>query len=192
MNFIGRANALPLKENIKMTTKFDRISIASLKIVASRSEETVCFTGVLKFDGKAIADLDNDGRGGCTSIRARKGCDDLLKSAKEWAKSLPAEKSSHPEIGDLPMDLEFAVSILVSEMDIARMYAADFKKTAKKGGFIREGRIYTLKGIDFSKIDEAAKARLIASMHDKYENIEILAEMSAEDGLKKFISIMSK
>lgn len=175
-----------------MTTKFDRISIAKLKIVASRSQETVCFTGVLVFDGKEIAKLANEGRGGCTSIHALKNCDGLLVGAKRWAKSLPAEKSSHPEIGDLPMDLEFAVSILVSEMDVARMYAADFKKSCKKGGFIMDGQAYTMKKVDFSKMDDAQRGDLIARMKAKYPTAQFFAEMSAEEGLSKFIATLSK
>lgn len=45
-----------------------RVSFKSFKEVKALSEETLCFSAVLVFDGKPVATATNRGHGGCTEI----------------------------------------------------------------------------------------------------------------------------
>lgn len=46
----------------------DRLSFKAYRHHAAMSEETTAFTATLTLDGKAVATVRNDGRGGCTDI----------------------------------------------------------------------------------------------------------------------------
>lgn len=161
---------------------FDRISVVNLKIVKSRSFETVCFTGALKFDGKTIATLSSEGNGGPTDISAKPGCEAALKEAEAWAKSLPPEKG---QTMDLPMDLEFAVNIIVYEEMNKLELKSQFKKVVRSGGIIRDGKITTFK----VNIDKSAdeRRRFLAFVEKTYPTAVILANMSEEEGFKMFM-----
>ena len=62
-----------IQPTIHMTTQTNditsRITIKSLKTVKWMSEETICFTASVLFDGKVIGEASNEGHGGCTFIR---------------------------------------------------------------------------------------------------------------------------
>ncbi|CAM5211279.1 hypothetical protein CDEF62S_04990 [Castellaniella defragrans] len=47
-------------------TKQDRITLKNLKVADFASEETLCFTATIVFDGIPIAEARNDGHGGST------------------------------------------------------------------------------------------------------------------------------
>ena len=56
--------------------KQDRIALKSLKVAQFASEETLCFTATVLFDGIATAQARNDGRGGgdLPTCPGRQGC----------------------------------------------------------------------------------------------------------------------
>lgn len=59
-------------------TKQDRITLKNLKVADFASEETLCFTATIVFDGTPIAEARNDGHGGSTFLRALNGKTTLL------------------------------------------------------------------------------------------------------------------
>jgi hypothetical protein len=63
-------------------------SLKNLKVADFASEETLCFTATVMFDGRPIAEARN-GHGGSTFVRALQGQAALLAQAEEFAKSLP-------------------------------------------------------------------------------------------------------
>ena len=63
----------------------DRITLKHLKVADFASEETLCFTATVLFDGVAIADARNDGHGGSTFIRALGGQAARLAEAEAFA-----------------------------------------------------------------------------------------------------------
>jgi hypothetical protein len=46
----------------------ERICLGQFVTHEDRSEETPCFTAIVAVDGKAVARIGNDGRGGCMDI----------------------------------------------------------------------------------------------------------------------------
>src|SRR3546814_4119179 len=74
-----------METNIKQ----DRIALKNLKVAQFASEETLCFTATVLFDGVAIAQARNDGRGGATFLHALEGKAAQLSDAGQFAKGLP-------------------------------------------------------------------------------------------------------
>ncbi|NPY62119.1 hypothetical protein DZ967_024995, partial [Pseudomonas aeruginosa] len=70
-------------------TKQDRITLKNLKVADFASEETLCFTATIVFDGIPIAEARNDGHGGSTFLHALNGKAALLAQAEAFAKGLP-------------------------------------------------------------------------------------------------------
>lgn len=68
-------------------TKQDRIMLKNLKVADFASEETLCFTATVVFDGTPIAEARNDGHGGSTFIRALEGRAALLAQAEAFARA---------------------------------------------------------------------------------------------------------
>ena len=164
----------------------DRLQISKLKVVKSHSFETLCFTAELSFDGKVIATVKNQGTGGPNFFRAKPGCVELLRAAEEYAKSLPAEKS---DFGDLPMDLDFAIGLIVEEQNRKAELKKEFQKVAKKCGFIRNGQIFTFP-IKVELKDSPERRELFARIHSQRPGIQILAEMEESVAFEKFCEIM--
>ena len=45
-----------------------KLQLKGVKVYDELSEETICFTAELHVDGKKLATVRNDGRGGCTNV----------------------------------------------------------------------------------------------------------------------------
>jgi hypothetical protein len=64
------------------------ITIKNFKHLASLSEETLCFTATVCFNGKAVGSAENHGHGGSTFIHIKdKKVADLLPSS-EWERTV--------------------------------------------------------------------------------------------------------
>ena len=146
-----------MTESIQQT----RITLANLKVAEFASEETLCFRAVVVFDGVAIADAENDGRGGCTFLRARKGSHEKLAEAEAFAKALPPLLMNHDEPGgtsrQVPIDitLPLLVDELAEEMQNERKIRAKFRRDiTQKVLYIRDERLVFLKGTDLRSIQD--------------------------------------
>lgn len=51
-----------------------KTELKKVKFYDELSEETPCFTAELHVDGKKVATVRNDGRGGCASVYFTEGC----------------------------------------------------------------------------------------------------------------------
>jgi hypothetical protein len=72
------------------------------------SQETLAFTGIVKFAGVGEAHVRNDGCGGPNFVEGRKVADAL----QEYAKTLPAYKSKHFD-QELAMNDDLLISLLL-------------------------------------------------------------------------------
>jgi len=83
-------------------------TLKKLKVHNDMSQETVCFSAEIWFNGRRVGIASNEGHGGCTSIHPSfEGIDDkspvreslvkrrhaMLKEAEDWASQLPPESS---------------------------------------------------------------------------------------------------
>lgn len=106
-----------------------KIELKNIKYAEYLSEETNAFTADVYVNGKRLLYAKNDGRGGSTFYHLHSGADAiLLEEAEAYCKALPSEKS---EFGDLKMDLEFKIDLLVDEWIKAKADAKNAKKIAK-------------------------------------------------------------
>ena len=51
-----------------------KLGLRKVKVYDELSEETICFTAELYADGKKVATVKNDGRGGSTDVYFTEGC----------------------------------------------------------------------------------------------------------------------
>ena len=142
-------------------TRQDRITLKNLKVADFASEETLCFTATVMFDGRPIAEARNDGHGGSTFVRALQGQAALLAQAEEFAKSLPPASLDVEREDDEPllidMTLDFLVDQLADAMHAERKLRTAFNRDiGNKVLFIKDGRLLFLKGIKLKAIAERA------------------------------------
>src|SRR3546814_20485942 len=89
--------------------KQDRIALKSLKVAQFASEETLCFTATVLFDGIAIAQARNNGRGGATFLHALEGKGGQLSEAGQFATGLPSARFEGGITG--PKDAPFTIDM---------------------------------------------------------------------------------
>jgi len=174
-------------------TRQDRITLKNLKVADFASEETLCFTATVMFDGRPIAEARNDGHGGSTFVRALQGQAALLAQAEEFAKSLPPASLDVEREDDEPllidMTLDFLVDQLADAMHAERKLRTAFNRDiGNKVLFIKDGRLLFLKGIKLKAIaDRAAyfaklRAAYFAKLRSRQDQpIVILAELPADE-----------
>lgn len=67
-----------------------KLGLRKVKVYDELSEETICFTAELYADGKMVAKVKNDGRGGSTDVYFTEGWNsDIAKQIVQIAKKNP-------------------------------------------------------------------------------------------------------
>lgn len=67
-----------------------KLGLRKVKVYDELSEETICFTADLYADGKKVATVKNDGRGGSTDVYFTEGWNsDVAKKIAQLAKENP-------------------------------------------------------------------------------------------------------
>ena len=165
-------------------TKQNRITLKNLKVADFASEETLCFTATIVFDGIPIAEARNDGHGGSTFLRALNGKAALLAQAEAFAKGLPPTPLDLGQEGEDPhyidMTLDFLVDELADAMHAERKVRAAFNRDiGNKVLFIKDGKLLFIKGIKLKAI--ADRAAYFAKLRSRQaQPIVILAELPPE------------
>jgi len=138
-----------------MTIDQQRIRLKNLKVADFASEETLCFTATVLFDGKPVATASNDGHGGSTRLLALAGQRDRLAEAEAFARSLPPDVTGHddPHGNARPFTIDITLDYLVD--DLAASENADKKLRAafkrhmnSKLLFVKNGKLVFLKGVN--------------------------------------------
>ena len=162
-------------------TKQDRITLKNLKVADFASEETMCFSATVVFDGTPIAEARNDGHGGSTFLHALNGKAALLAQAEAFAKSLPPAPLDLGHEGEDPhyidMTLDFLVDELADAMHAERKVRAAFNRDiGNKVLFVKDGKLLFIKGIKLKAI--ADRKAYFASLRTRQaQPIVILAEL---------------
>lgn len=166
-------------------TNQDRVTLKNLKVADFASEETLCFTAIVVFDGMSIAEARNDGRGGSTFLRALEGQAALLAQAEQFAKGLPpapldlGQEGEDPHLIDITLD--FLVDDLANALHAQRALRAAFNRdVGNKVLFIKGGKLLFIKGIKLKAI--ADRKVYFASLRARQDQpIIILAELPREE-----------
>jgi hypothetical protein len=164
------------------TIQQSRIALRKFQSAEFASEETLCFSAVVVFDGKPIADAKNEGRGGATFFYPHKDAEARFAEAEAFAKSFPPVNSEYTESGGqkhqftITVDLEYIVDQLASEMHLRAAFNRDI---AGKTLFIKDNQLIYLKGVRLNKV--ANKAALFRELRSKHGAEVILAELPREE-----------
>ncbi len=102
------------------------IVLKSIKVVKSRSEETICFTAVMYVNGSKTADVSNGGYGGSHDFDIHNT--EMFKQAESYIAGLPPTDGS---FGPLEMNLELFISMYVGEYLEKKEIEAEHKKMMK-------------------------------------------------------------
>lgn len=162
----------------------NRITIKKLKVAKFASEETLCMSAEVYFDGKLLGTAQNDGHGGNTNLYRTPKCpQSLIDDAETWAKSLPdvvarlSDDPANTETFTYKMDLEHVIDELVQEELAAKELAAAFKRSLKKVTLLDGGKVYTLTAKDKSK---TLTPEFIAAVQKKYPAATILNNLPTD------------
>ncbi|MCG8277418.1 hypothetical protein [Stenotrophomonas sp. NLF4-10] len=166
-------------------TQQDRITLKNLKVADFASEETLCFSATVVFDGTPIAEARNDGHGGSTFIRALDGKAALLAQAEAFAKDLPpapldlGHEDEAPHLIDITLD--FLVDELADAMHAERKVRAAFNRDiGSKVLFVKDGKLLFIKGIKLKAIADR-KAYFASLRARQTQPIIILAELAPDE-----------
>jgi len=151
----------------------NRYTLTRIAHAPRLSEETPAFAAVLCEDGRAIADVTNDGRGGCNLVRPRNGCHDAVARAEQWAKSLPSRTYSW---GVVESDLESWVMERVEHEALVKQYRRSVRAKVlvrDDKGTLREFRWTGLRAITPQHV------ATIAAKHPTWTVLNTLTEAEA-------------
>ncbi|ASD11632.1 hypothetical protein [Pseudomonas aeruginosa] len=169
------------------TIQQDRITLKNLKVAELASEETLCFTATVLFDGIPIAEARNEGHGGTAFIHAKKGKAAQLAEAEQFARSLPPDTLEGGVSGQdaepllIKVTLDYLVDQLAEAMHADRkLRAAYARNTANKVLLVKDGKLLFLKGIKLKAIaDRAAYFKGLRARQGQH--IVILAELPPDE-----------
>lgn len=139
-----------------------RITIKSFKTVKWMSEETICFTASVLFDGKVIGEASNEGHGGCTFVR-------FIGDARQTWESHSSLVADHVDtLADAEVNKK-EVSRIVSKIRRDGIKKAQYIKTTTQHGFVAGFKNIT--DLNRAKAVEQAKASpdfktMVADMTD--------------------------
>lgn len=167
--------------------KQDRIALKSLKVAQFASEETLCFTATVLFDGVAIAQARNDGRGGSTFLHALEGKAAQVSDAEQFARGLPPAQFEGGVTGQddtrlvINITLDFLVDHLAETQHTDRKLRTAFTRDiGNKVLFIKNGKLLYLKGVKLKTItDRHAYFKALRARHTL--PIVILAELPPDE-----------
>lgn len=169
------------------TIQQTRVTLKNLKVADFASEETLCFSAVVLFDGKPIAEARNDGRGGCTFMRPLRHSEAQFAEAEVFAKSLPPVVTEYDDPNDpsqrwsTNVTLEYLADHIAEETHADRKIRTAFNRDiANKVLFIKDGRLLFLKGVKLKEIPD--KAALVANLRAKHgAGIQILNALPPDE-----------
>tara|TARA_R110000824_G_scaffold304844_1_gene492636 strand:- start:6 stop:470 length:465 start_codon:yes stop_codon:yes gene_type:complete len=148
-----------------------KLTLKNLKVAEHLSEETTAFTATVYIDGKRAFTARNDGRGGENMLESLKQDRGIIDRAQTHFASLPPETS---EYGDLPMSLDFAISLAVDEA----LHLKDMKRCLKKV------TVKTPEGIATFQASIKPTPENLTHIARKYPDYVILNSLSEDDALK--------
>ena len=161
-----------------------RITLKKLKVAEFASEETLCFSAQVLFDGNKVALARNDGRGGCTFIDPMPGTGPALAEAERYAKTLPPVTSSYStgkgqKTFTIKVDLEYVVDHLANDMHLRAAFQRDFRN---KVMFVKEGKLLYLQGVRLRNV--ADRTRLFADVRKREGAELVLSELGEEEAFR--------
>ncbi|ECD9611705.1 hypothetical protein FNZ18_20395 [Salmonella enterica subsp. salamae] len=165
--------------------KQDRITLRNLKVAEFACDDTLCFTATIVFDGVAIAEASNDGRGSMTFIHAPKNKQALLSEAERFAESLPPQVCPDlpPTDGkpfSIDITLDYLVDVLADTLHKDSKLRTTYSRNKNKVVFIKDNKVFSLPKVKLDSLKN--RTTFFASLRETYgQSIVILAELPPDD-----------
>ncbi|ECQ6566254.1 hypothetical protein FZU01_20755 [Salmonella enterica subsp. enterica] len=165
--------------------KQDRITLKNLKVAEFASEEMLCFTATVIFDGVAVGEASNDGHGGMTFIHAIGDKQAQLSEAEKFAKNLPPQVCPDlPPIDGKPFSiditLDYLVDVLADALHEDRKLRTTYSRSKNKVVFIKDNKVFSLQKVKLDSLKD--RPAFFASLRETYgSSIVILAELPPDE-----------
>lgn len=163
--------------------KQERITIKSLKVVESASEETLYFTANIYLDNRLLGIASNGGRGGNTEIDYPKDKVKMFNVANEYAKKFTDKTYCfEPPLVSL-------VDEMVNDMHADKKIKSMFKRHIKKLVMVKGKEIFIFGKIIIDQTKDNTKTYDLIRKENG-EDVIILNELSHEDAFTQYSAFM--
>jgi len=160
-----------------------RITIKSLKVVESASQETLFFTANVYLDNRLLGVASNGGCGGCTEIDFPKDKTKLFNVANEYAKAFTDKTYCfEPPLVSL-------IDEMVNDMHADKKIQSMFKRHIKKLVMVKGKEIFIFSKIIIDPTKDNTKTYDLIRKENG-DNIIILNELSLEEAFTQYSSFM--
>ena len=162
-----------------------KLELTNIKYAAFASEETHCFEAKLKVDGKHVADISNDGRGGADYVYWKDGAHVTESRVNDWLKA----NNAPTVFGDTT--IECSLEIWCGDQINAYLTEREVKKAMRnmksKVLYLKDGKVghFSWKGV------KAIDQRHVDAIKVKYPEHRVLNDLppkKAEDIIRKAIN----
>lgn len=161
--------------------KKPKIELKNIKYAAFASEETNCYSASLYVDGKKLAEVSNDGKGGCDRVYPVNGkTRDDIRALEKVIKETYPSKELHG------MTIEPDLEIVCGELLNRHLQKKDFKKQMKTVTYVKPGEkgVYSLPKTYKPTEDVITKLK---SIHEWYNNVIVLNLLPEEEALELYL-----
>lgn len=168
------------------STNANKLSLTALKVHAALSEETLCFTCNVLWDGRKIGVASNRGCGGMTDIHFT-GSKADIEAAKAYADQAPVLEDDGTQMmlaNGQPMflGLDGLVDELACELDMVKRITSYLKRVMKTKTVAHTGG----KELVFSAAYSTAVA---GKVREKYPDAVVLNELPIEEAVRKSFAL---
>lgn len=154
-----------------------RLELKNIKCVESRSEETYCYRATLYRDGRAVAEVSNDGRGGADRVLPCGG------ATWDTIREIEAYVAGFPPIEAFGMHLTQTLETWCAQQVERTLTRRTFRRLAQKTVlFLDPAR----PGVRSVKHPTRTVADLIGYVRGKFPGATILNELPEEQALALF------
>lgn len=159
-----------------------KLEVRNVKVIASLSEETTCFTASVYWEGRKIGTASNRGRGGSTDVYIADA--DKRTEVAAWAKANPIESDFGGESFTFD-SIEDHVDELVTQWQ----NTDDLKKlTRKKVLFVDGGKLLAVNPRSPASVPlPLALAGAIKVVKEKYREAQVLNELPEKEAVALYV-----
>lgn len=177
-------------------TALPKIELKSIKVNKALSQGTACYSATLIIDGKKIAVIGNEGRGGCDRIiqpvkgvtyreanEAYENADAAIKAGPKYV--FPSFGEDDDEKREMDNCLEFVCADLIGKFEVEKALKSllNSKVAYFKDGLPEEGAGAPLYSFKLKVKTDDYRRQIIDHIRSKSPNAYILNEQSFEDAL---------
>lgn len=172
-------------------------SVKNVKTLEAASTDSLCFEASLYIDGKRVAIVSDDGRGGCCEIRPLTKQDVAkIDRARQWVKDNPITvvtdmKNTDGSVFTYDKSLEDIITELVTDHSVLKIVKQRIKQLRKKVYFITNGELRgcsaKISPAELDEKDSWVRKRLA----EKYPGCVIINDLTEDEAVAAYREIFN-